>query len=253
MLYIVLPIAGRGNRFASAGYALPKPLIPIHGVPMVEVVVRQIRPQRPHRFIFLVLADHLRQTHLREVLEEAAPGGVIVPVPGVTEGAACTVLLARELIDNDDPLMLANSDQYVEADINRYLEAMNRASVDGLIMTFRSNHPKWSYARLDDAGWVCEVVEKQVVSEYATVGIYNVRRGSDFVGAADAMIRRNLRVNNEFYVAPAYNQLIERGATIATYDIGTEGDGMHGLGTPEDLERFLGTDVALRAARVARR
>jgi NDP-sugar pyrophosphorylase family protein len=241
MLNIVLPIAGRGSRFAQAGYTLPKPLIPVNGRPMIEVVTANVRPSQPHRFIYLCLQEHLDQTDLRSTLQRVSPGCRIIPVRQVTEGAACTVLLARDHINNDEPLMLANSDQYVELDINDYLAAMEREVADGLIMTFWSDQPKWSYVRLDSQGRVTEVVEKQVVSNEATVGIYNFRRGADFVRAAEQMIARNLRVSGEFYVAPVYNQLIATGQRIATYDIGREGAGMHGLGLPADLENFCAT------------
>jgi NDP-sugar pyrophosphorylase family protein len=247
MLNIVLPIAGRGSRFADAGYELPKPLIPVHGVPMIETVVRNVRPAVAHRFIFVALADHLRHLGMRETLERAAPGCVIVPVDRVTEGAACTVLLAREYIDTNDPLMLANSDQWVDVDINDYLGTMDRQRADGLIMTMKANDPKWSFAGLDPAGLVTTVVEKQVISDEATVGIYNFRRGLDFVRAADRMIEKNLRVNNEFYVAPTYNELIAEGARIAIHNVGSEGAGMYGLGIPSDLTAFLQTSVSLKA------
>jgi dTDP-glucose pyrophosphorylase len=241
MLNIVLPIAGRGSRFAKVGYTLPKPLIPVHGRPMIEVVTENIRPAQPHRFVYLCLQEHLDQTDMRAVLERVSPGCGIVPVRQVTEGAACTVLLARDYIDNDEPLMLANSDQYVDLDINDYLAELDHQAADGLIMTFWSDHPKWSYVRFDDAGRVTEVVEKRVVSNHATVGIYNFRRGRDFVRSADAMIAQNLRVNGEFYVAPAYNELIRGGQALAVHNIGREGAGMHGLGVPEDLDLFLRT------------
>jgi NDP-sugar pyrophosphorylase family protein len=247
MLNIVLPIAGRGSRFASAGYTVPKPLIPIHGAPMIETVVRNVRPACDHRFIFVALREHLDHLGMKEALETAAPGCVIVPVEQVTEGAACTVLLARDLIDTDAPLMLANSDQWVDIDINEYLAAMQRASADGLIMTMTASDPKWSFVGLDRAGLVTRVVEKKAISDEATVGIYNFRRGRDFVHAADQMIRRNRRVNNEFYVAPTYNELIEDGARIAIFNVGSEGAGMYGLGIPADLDRFLADAASLRA------
>jgi NDP-sugar pyrophosphorylase family protein len=247
MLNIVLPIAGRGSRFADAGYELPKPLIPVHGVPMIETVVRNVRPAVSHRFIFVALAEHLQHLGMRETLERAAPGCVIVPVDRVTEGAACTVLLARDYIDTTDPLMLANSDQWVDVDINAYLATMDRQQADGLIMTMKADDPKWSFVGLDSAGLVTRVVEKQVISDEATVGIYNFRSGSDFVRAADAMIRKNLRVNNEFYVAPVYNELIAEGARIAIHNVGREGAGMYGLGIPSDLTDFLGRPVSLKA------
>ena len=247
VLNIVLPIAGRGSRFADAGYTQPKPLIPVHGVPMIETVVRNIRPRRPHRFIFVALAEHLEHLGMRDTLERAAPGCIVVPVNEVTQGAACTVLLAREHIDTDDPLMLANSDQWVDVEIERYLESMDRNRADGLIMTMKAVDAKWSYVGLDLAGLVTRVVEKQVISDEATVGIYNFRRGRDFVRAADRMIERNLRVNGEFYVAPVYNELINEGARITIHNVGSEGHGMYGLGIPDDLTRFLAEPVSLKA------
>ena len=247
MLNIVLPIAGRGSRFAVAGYAQPKPLIPVHGLPMIAAVVRNVRPQRAHRFIFVALAEHLEHAGMREALSQAAPGCVIIPVDRVTEGAACTVLLAREFINSDEPLMLANSDQWVDIDIDDYLASQDRQRADGLIMTMKADDPKWSFVGLNGKRLVTRVVEKEVISNEATVGIYNFGRGSDFVRAADGMIAKNLRVNNEFYVAPVYNELIAEGARIAIYNVGREGAGMYGLGIPSDLESFLADPVSLRA------
>jgi dTDP-glucose pyrophosphorylase len=232
-------MAGRGSRFANAGYTTPKPLIPLGGRPMIQWVIENVRPKRAHRFTFICLAEHLQAyPEVPAELRRLCPACEIVPVAAVTEGAACTVLLARKWIDSDDPLMIANSDQLVELDINDYLAAGDAPGVSGLIMTFWSDHPKWSYCRLRPDGSVAEVVEKQVVSNEATVGIYNFRRGRDYVRAADLMIAANLRVNNEFYVAPTYNQLIQEGARIVTLKTGRERAGMHGVGTPEDLELF---------------
>ncbi len=247
MLNIVLPIAGRGSRFATAGYDLPKPLIPVHGRPMIEVVVQNVRPRQAHRFVFVALREHLERFGMQRTLERVAPGCAVVPVDGVTEGAACTVLLARTLIDNGDALMLANSDQWVDLDIDDYLATMDRQQADGLIMTMAADDPKWSFVGFDGEGRVTRVVEKQVISREATVGIYNFRRGADFVRAADRMIAKNLRVNNEFYVAPVYNELIGEGARIAVFNVGREGAGMHGLGIPSDLQLFLSNPVSLRA------
>lgn len=248
-LNIVVPMAGRGSRFAQAGYREPKPLIEFGGRPMIQWVVDNLRPSRPHRFIFICLAEHLeRYPTLRPRLETLCPGCIIVPVAEVTQGAACTVLLARAWIDTAAPLMIANSDQFVELAIDDYLRVLDDRRADGLIMTFRSDHPKWSYCRLRPDGMVAEVVEKQVVSPYATVGIYNFARGSDFVAAADTMIAHNLRVNGEFYVAPVYNLLIAHGALILPVLIRPDGTGMHGLGTPEDLQCFLLTAAYRQAA-----
>ena len=129
-----------------------------------------------------------------------------------------------------------------ELNIDEYLSVMEREQAAGLIMTFWSDHPKWSYCRMSEDGSVQEVVEKQVVSNEATVGIYNFRQGNDFVRAAENMIRKNLRVNNEFYVAPVYNELITAGHKVVTAKTGKEYAGMYGLGIPEDLAFFQTTD-----------
>ena len=234
MLNIVVPMAGRGSRFAKAGYELPKPLIDVNGMPMIEVVTRNITPKCAHRFIYICQQEHLEKYGLAEKLERIAPGCAVVTVDHITEGAACTVLLAEKYIDNDNPMMIANSDQYVDTDITAYLDTMG--DHDGLIMTMPANDPKWSFIRYDSQGLVMLVREKEVISDQATVGIYNYRRGSDFVRYAHQMIDKDIRVNNEFYVAPVYNEMIGAGKRIAYCDVGEK---MHGLGTPEDLGRFL--------------
>lgn len=235
-------MAGRGSRFAQAGYLKPKPLILLGGIPMIQWVISNVRPNRPHRFIFVCLREHLvANPEIPDALRHLCPGCKIVEVNQVTEGAACTVLLAREHIDNESALMIANSDQYVGLAIDRYLAAMDDPAVSGLIMTFWADHPKWSYCGMRADDTVAEVVEKRVISNRATVGLYNFRQGRDFVAAADEMIARNLRVNNEFYVAPVYNLLIARGQKVVVRDTGREYAGMYGLGTPEDYEFFQTT------------
>ncbi len=248
MLNIVMPMAGRGKRFAEVGYEKPKPLIPIHGRPMTQVVIENLRPSRPHRFIFLILREHADAFGFDRHLLSWAPGSEIVYVDSVTQGAACTVLLARDLIDNDDELMTANCDQWVDVPIDDYLDHMDRERADGMIMTMWSDDPKWSFVKFDPQGSIVEVVEKKLVSNEATVGIYNFRKGRDFVRAADAMIAEDFRVNGEFYVAPAYNWLIAEGQRLIVHNVGKEYAGMYGLGIPSDLEWFLGSDVSRKAA-----
>jgi len=246
ILNIVIPMAGRGSRFADAGYKMPKPLIAIHGRPMIEWVVENLRPDRAHRFVFLCLLEHLQSFDVRDRLQRIAPGCEIVTVDEVTEGAACTVLLARKLIDSDAPLMIANSDQWVDTSIDMYLKTTDGPDVEGFIMTMWADHPKWSYLRLGPHGGVIEVVEKEVVSLEATVGIYNFASGAAFVRAADRMIAGDLRVNGEFYVAPAYNQLLDEGHKINYCNVGQVEREVHGLGTPEDLLTFIKSPASLR-------
>lgn len=244
MLNIVIPMAGRGSRFASAGYTKPKPLIDVRGKPMIQVVIENLTPRVPHRFIFICQNEHIREYGLRALFDELAPGCVIVGIDGVTEGAACTVLLAREHFDNQHSLMIANSDQYVDIDINNYLADMTDRELDGLIMTMEADDEKWSFAKVNDDGLVTEVREKVVISNHATVGIYNFRRGSTFVEQAQAMIDAGERQNGEFYVAPVYNRLVQDGLRVGIHGIGKEADGMYGLGIPADLELFLSLPVS---------
>ena len=170
-------------------------------------------------------------------LHRISPGCIIIPVSEVTQGAACTVLLAEEYIDNNHQLMIANSDQYVDIDINEYLNSVE--NYDGLIMTMYADDPKWSFIQYDEHHLVTVVKEKEVISNEATVGIYNFRKGQDFVRYAHEMINAEERVRGEFYVAPVYNRYIREGGKISFFNIGRENEGMYGLGIPEDLERFI--------------
>ena len=247
MLNIVIPMAGRGSRFAEAGYKDPKPLIDIHGKHMIEVVIKNLQPSEPHRFIFIVQESHRKEYNLETVISQHTDAFEIISIDGITEGAAITVLKAQELIDNDDPLMIANSDQWVDTDIDVYLQDMKMRNLDGSMLTMTASDAKWSYAKIDAQGFVTEVIEKVVVSDEATVGIYNFKHGKDFCFFANKMINQNIRSNNEFYVAPVYTFMAEEGCKIGIYNVGEEGRGMYGLGIPVDLDLFLSLDVSRKA------
>lgn len=238
MLNIVIPMAGRGSRFQDAGYAFPKPLIDINGQTMIEVVVKNLKPNTDHKFIFICQKEHYEKYDLHNILKNITDNKFeVVLINGITQGAACTVLCATKYIDNDNDLIIANSDQFIQFDINEFIKKARNGNVDGLIMTFKASHPKWSYTRIDNEGNVLEVAEKKVISDKATVGIYYFKKGSDFVKGAQSMIKKNIQHNNEFYVCPVYNELILSGEKIHISDIKPEE--MHGLGTPEDLDQFL--------------
>ena len=230
---ILIPMAGRGKRFEDAGYSFPKPIIDINGKPMIQIIVENMNFSAEH--VFLCQKEHSEQYSLKELLELISPNCKIVQVNGITEGAACTALLAKEYIDKDTPLFFANSDQFVEWDSNEFVYKMNETDADGGIVTFRATHPKWSFAKIDEQGLVTEVAEKNPISDIATVGYYYWKKGSDFVKYAEDMIEKDIRVNNEFYVCPVFNQAIEDGKEIRTFDIPK----MWGLGTPEDLKYYL--------------
>lgn len=240
MLNIVIPMAGHGSRFRDAGYETPKPLIDVFGKSMIERVVDNLAPKRRGaRFIFICLEEHLEQYGLKEKLLEIAPGCEVIVINSVTEGAACTVLLARKFIDNESPMMIANCDQWVDVDIDEYLDELEKCDLDGLIMTMTASDKKWSFVGFGEDGFVNDVQEKNVISNEATVGIYNYRTGKMYVDAAKEMIRQNVRINNEFYVAPVYNLIIESAPRLGIFNIGEVDKGMYGLGVPDDLNRFL--------------
>jgi HAD superfamily hydrolase (TIGR01509 family) len=232
-LNVLIPMAGAGSRFEKAGYTFPKPLIEVDGKAMIQVVVDNLNFESKHSFI--VQKSHREKYNLDSMLGMIAEKPNIVEVEGITEGAACTTLLAKDIINNDDPLIIANSDQFAEWDTSEFMYKMQEQDLDAGILTFRSTHPKWSFAKIDENGFVTEVAEKNPISDIATVGIYYWKKGSDYVKYAEQMISRNRRFNNEFYVCPVFNEAIEDGKKIKTFDI----DKMWGLGTPEDLEIFL--------------
>lgn len=247
MLNIVIPMAGRGSRFARVGFTDPKPFIRVVNTPMIELVINNLRPACAHRFIFVCQQAHLERYRFAERLECLAPGCVVIGLDEHTEGALCSVMAAAEWIDNNEPLLVANADQWVDMDINAFIERMTAEALDGLVMTMKASDPKWSYAGIDHAGWVSHVVEKEVISDEATVGIYGFGRGCDLCRFAREMITRNERSQGEFYVAPVYTRMASAGLSrIATFNIGSEGCGMHGLGTPEDLACFLQHPVCER-------
>jgi len=238
MINVVIPMAGLGSRFSNAGYPDPKPLIPVNGTPMICHVLDNLSAPINLRFIIICQEKDLEAyPDIRARLEEYSAKLRIITIDGLTEGAACTVLAAKSLIDNDSPCVIANCDQHVSADLLPFYQALT--SADGLIMTFTADDPKWSFVRRDAEGKITEVVEKEVVSNEATVGIYGFRHGADFCAAALKMIEDDERVNGEFYVAPAYNKMIAAGHTIATHFLDdSKGEQMWGLGTPADLDEF---------------
>jgi len=233
---VVIPLAGEGSRFVNAGYTFPKPLIDVKGKPMIQVVVDNLGldPEKCN-FIFIVRKRHLETYNLSHLLNLIAPGCTVVVTDGLTEGAACSVLLAKEYINNDEHLVLANSDQFMVWEPNVFMYSMTADNVDCGIATFENTHPKWSYVKLGDDGLVCEVAEKKPISNHATTGIYYWNKGRDFVKYAEQMIEKDIRVNNEFYVCPVFNEAIEDGKKVKIFDV----DRMLGLGTPEDLNYFL--------------
>lgn len=231
-LNVLIPMAGAGTRFAEAGYTFPKPMIEVDGKPMIQLVVENLGLDA--NYIYICQSEHRKNFNLDTMMNIISSNNTIIDIDHVTEGAAVTALLAEEHIDNDNPLFFSNSDQFVEWNPVEFMYKMQETQCDGGIVTFKASHPKWSFAKIQD-GYVIEVAEKNPISDDATVGFYYWKRGSDFVKYAKQMIEKNIRVNNEFYVCPVFNEAIEDGKKIKAFHV----DKMWGLGTPEDLEKFL--------------
>lgn len=230
---VLIPMAGAGSRFQQAGYKLPKPLIDVDGVPMIKKVVKNLGIDA--NFIFIVQKEHREKYNLDTVLNLIAPNCNIIEVDGLTEGAACTTLLAKALINDENPLFIANSDQFVEWNSNEFFYKMNESNVDAGIVTFHATDSKWSFAQIDSRGFVTRVAEKEPISDIATVGFYYFKHGKDYVDGAEQMISKNIRVNGEFYVCPVFNELIANQKLVRTFTAKK----MWGLGVPSDLENFL--------------
>ena len=230
---LVIPMAGLGSRFQKEGYTIPKPFLPVFGKPMYRQVIDNMIPAKWKNYVDV----HVLIRKEQAPLFESDKGIHIHTVPGLTEGAACTVLTIRDIINTDAPLIIANSDQFLEWDADNFYLALLHSSFDGVISTFIQpdlNDIRWSYARLDADKCVVEVAEKKVISKYATTGIYGWQHGADFVRAADTMIAQNIRVNGEFYVCPIYNYM-KQPSRIRILNCKK----MWGLGVPTDYEHFL--------------
>ena len=235
---VLIPMAGRGSRFAEAGYTFPKPLIEIKGKPMIQWVIESLNVKG--NYIFIIQKEHQEKYNIKSLLSTLKPNCKIIELDHITQGAACTTLLAKKLINNSNPLLMANSDQYIEWDSNKTLYDFTNKNFDGGILTFNALHPKWSYAKInEETGHVTEVAEKKVISNNATVGVYYWKKGSDYVKYAEQMIKQNIRVNNEFYVCPVFNNAISDNKKITISSVKE----MHGLGTPEDLNEFLQSKI----------
>jgi UDP-N-acetylglucosamine diphosphorylase / glucose-1-phosphate thymidylyltransferase / UDP-N-acetylgalactosamine diphosphorylase / glucosamine-1-phosphate N-acetyltransferase / galactosamine-1-phosphate N-acetyltransferase len=238
MINIVIPMAGAGSRFSQAGYQKPKPFIDVNGKPMIVHVLENLAyPQA--RYILIARKEHMEAEAALVQQIERDFNAIFIPIDKLTEGTACTVLYARRYINNERPLLIANSDQIVDMRIADFIDDCHRRELDGSILTFidEKRDPKWSFVKLDDRQLVTEVQEKKPISENATVGIYLYKHGRDFVDSAIDMFIERDRINNEYYTCPAYNYAIKAGKKIGIYSIDV--NHMHGIGTPDDLNIYL--------------
>lgn len=232
---VLFLLAGRASRFKEAGYTIPKPLIEVKGKPMIQWATGALEFLRDKKYIFICLRDHERDHQISQKLKKMYGDSTrILLTSGVTEGAAVSALLAKDFINTDEELIISNADQYFVS--KPFEEEMRRKKHEysGLIPVFEATHSRWSFAKINDQGIVVEVAEKVPISNNATVGVYYFKHGKDFVWAAEEMIRKDIRRNNEFYVCPAFNELIGLGEKIKSVPATT----MWSMGTPEDVLYF---------------
>ncbi|MBR9705317.1 glycosyl transferase family 2 [Candidatus Pacearchaeota archaeon] len=227
---IVIPMAGHGQRFVDAGYTTPKPLLKVGDKEIIGHIIENMRVPNA-QFIFIVREDHCNEYELDKKLLEFEPNAIIVKINEVTQGSVCTVLTAKEHFDNDEPVIIKDCDEVTNWNPVHFFEYVNRHRADGAIVTIHSDKPSFSFSRVNSKGHIYETAEKTVISNHGSVGIYYFARGSDLIKYAQKMIDKNIRVNNEFYTAPVYNQFIQDLKIILNYPVVE----MFGLGTPEEF------------------
>jgi dTDP-glucose pyrophosphorylase len=229
---LIIPMAGEGKRFSDVGYTIPKPFIPVHGKPMVQSVVKNLNIDGKH--IFIVQKQHSAGNSLKLFLEGIRPKCVVIEVDSLTEGPACTALLAEQYIDGN-PLIIVNCDQMIhDFNLNHLLEFCEKNEADGILGAFLSSSKKNSYMKINPQGEVTEVKEKIVISNIATNGLHFWKNGKDFVSSAKKMIEADERYNSEFYIAPTYNYLIKDGKKILPFFYNLHWP----IGIPDDLNKY---------------
>jgi len=238
-IQLVIPAAGAGSRFRDAGITTPKPLIEIAGIPMILWVLSNFSLKRGDTVVIVSqLADEL-PSKLQNYLDLVSFKVSFVEIQGLTSGPASTVQIALAKLNLDLPVVVANSDQYVSADLNAFLGSVRSKENPGVILTMKASGDKWSYVGRDQNGIINNVIEKVQISNEATVGIYAWADSSILQDALNYLQESKTLVNNEYYVAPSYNFLIQKKLRIECISVGDHGDKVHGLGTPEDLREFL--------------
>lgn len=245
---LVIPMAGLGSRFAKAGYTTLKPLIPIHGTPMISLVISNLMSPYVNHVVLVCQRETMESVDLKALAQVGEARLTILCVDAITDGPAGTLEIARPALNMNEPLVVANSDQYVDASLDDFYSDLADAAYDGEILAMRDNDPKWSFARTDSAGLLLEIKEKVVISDLATVGIYGFAKAELAFTGIQKMRDAGDKTNGEYYVGPSYNYLVSLEKRVLVRDLGAVSSVMHGLGIPEDLNRFLSNPVSKLAA-----
>lgn len=232
---LLVPMAGRGQRFVDDGYTTPKQFIDVGGHPMIEWSFQSFDWEECE-VIFVVRRDHISEFNVDSRLKQLFGNDItVIAAEQDTAGTVSSCLLAKKYINKDVPLGITTLDVYFEPKFK--LSEMSTEH-DGCLLTIKTDNPAYSYSKLGGNGFVVETAEKQVISEHGNVGYYCFTRGSDFVKYAEEMVARDIRSKNEFYVAPLYNLLIQNGKQITIHQISSQ----YHMGTPSELNTFMETD-----------
>lgn len=233
---IIIPMAGRGQRWIDAGYTFPKPLIEIKNKPMIELVLENINING--NYIFICLKEHIEKFSLDTVLKNLKPDCKIISIDKVTEGAAATILESKSLINNDEPVIIANCDQWIDWSSSRFIDFINKKNPEGALVTYTSTHPRNSFVKINEENQVVEIAEKKPISNIANAGIFYVKSGKNMIEAIEKMINQEIRTNNEFFLSTAFNEFNFEKSKIMTYHV----DEVKSMGTPEELENSWKTN-----------
>jgi len=248
-LSLLIPAAGKGSRFSDTGIDVPKPLIPIWEIPMLLWVIANFPLQPQDRVIVLSQSSHAIPAKLSNFLKSVPFKVEFMEIDFWTDGPAHSLEILLSDVDPDSPVICANSDQFVFEGLDSFTDAVRLGTAKGQILTMEASSNAWSYVGRASDGRVNRVVEKVEISKEATVGVYGWATSTICREALAWQRSIGQKVNNEFYVAPSYQHLIERNFDISTHSVGIHGEGVHGLGTPPDLEHFLSVARAEEARR----
>ena len=236
MINVVVLMSGPSDAFQEAGFTYPKNLIEISGKPMVQRVLENLSTlkQLNPRFVCVLRREENCKYYTSSVIRLVEHAAQIVELNSATRGAACSALLAVEFINNGDPLVIVNGDQLLfDIALSDVIADFQRRELDGGVIAFQDIHPRWSFVKCDTSGIVIETAEKRPISNLATAGFYYFAKGSDFVYASTEMIKKDAHVNGQFYICPAYNELILRQRRIGIHVIPK--CNYQSLGTPSDV------------------
>lgn len=236
---VVMPMAGLGSRFKVDGYDIPKPLIKVNEKTLVEHSVESLNIDGDYIFITRKFDDEKHNEELSKILKKLKPNSVEIRIDQPTKGAVETVMFARTLINNNDELIITNCDQILEWDSYAFIQESRKTDVDGSVLLFFSSDSKNSFALIGDNGLVLKIVEKEVISNDALVGVHYWKRGCDFVRTGDMLISDFEKMGKkECYVSESYSYLIKEGKRIIGVRIPS--NQFIPLGTPKDLSIYLG-------------